>query len=271
MKTIAISNRKGGSCKTTLTITVGAALAALGHNVVLIDCDTQGSLSGLLGMTDDLGRIDEKLHLVLKRELDINAALRAVDGGKIPAAPNAQPGQLRLLPGALATDSAVRAIQDDPVRFSIANTLTVLSRPLSDLTGDVDYVLIDLGPSHPLLTAAVYVACDWILIPTLTDFLSLTAVVEVVTTMRVYQQEKSDLEILGIVPTLTRRGTINHDAGMSVLHENFEAYLLDDIPYRTIWAQAAWENQTVLTYAPQDVASDEAWRLTRALLDRLEA
>jgi cellulose biosynthesis protein BcsQ len=92
----------------------------------------------------------------------------------------------------------------------------------------------------------------------------------VAATMQVYQQENTRLRILGIVPTLTRRGTLNHDVGMEFLCGNYASYLMSDIAYRTVWAQAAWENQTVLTYAPDDVAAEEAWNFVDEITDRLE-
>lgn len=42
---ISISNHKGGVGKTTMTAHLGAALANAGHDVLLVDCDPQGTLS----------------------------------------------------------------------------------------------------------------------------------------------------------------------------------------------------------------------------------
>lgn len=52
MRTIGVTNQKGGVAKTTDTINVSGALAAHGHNVLAIDADPQGYLTNRLGLED---------------------------------------------------------------------------------------------------------------------------------------------------------------------------------------------------------------------------
>ncbi len=53
--TIAIGHQKGGVAKTTTCLSLGGALAEMGHNVLLIDLDPQANLTLSLGL--DPGRL----------------------------------------------------------------------------------------------------------------------------------------------------------------------------------------------------------------------
>ena len=50
MKVIAIANQKGRVAKTTTTHNLGAAMAAAGKRVLLIDLDSQASLTISVGL-----------------------------------------------------------------------------------------------------------------------------------------------------------------------------------------------------------------------------
>src|ERR671918_453833 len=77
--TLAIANQKGGVAKTTTVASVGAALAELGHSVLLVDLDPQACLTFSLGI--DPEDLELSVHHVLTKGLGAAEVIIETDDG----------------------------------------------------------------------------------------------------------------------------------------------------------------------------------------------
>jgi chromosome partitioning protein len=235
--TLAVANQKGGVAKTTSVASLGAALAELGHSVLLVDLDPQACLTFSLGI--DPEDVEMSIHHVLTKGMHASEAIIETDDG------------VDLLP---ATIELARAEADLLTRTGREQ---VLKAALADLTdGDewaetsagYDWVLLDCPPSLGVLTVAALTAADGVLIPLQCETLSHRGVGQLLDTVHdVRRFTNRDLEVWGVLPTLYD-GRTNH--ARTVLETISETYDLDviepPIPKTIKFAEAPAAGRSIL-------------------------
>ena len=78
-RVLAVANQKGGVAKTTTVASLGAALAELGQQVLLVDLDPQACLTFSLGI--DPEDLDLSVHHVLTKGLDPSEVIIETEDG----------------------------------------------------------------------------------------------------------------------------------------------------------------------------------------------
>src|SRR3569833_3137959 len=121
--TLAIANQKGGVAKTTSVASIGAALAELGHSVLLVDLDPQSCLTFSLGI--DPEDLELSIHHVLTKGVPPSEAMATTEDG------------VDLLP---ATIELARAEADLLTR---TGREYVIRTEVDELDVDYDWVLLD--------------------------------------------------------------------------------------------------------------------------------
>lgn len=186
-KQIALFNHKGGVGKTTTTFNLGWMLANKGKKVIIVDCDPQCNLTGMvLGFKDA-----ENFESMYPSDADTEKNIR---DGLAPAfeslpkliepvdcEPIYNKPYMHLLPGHIG-------LAEYEVTLGIAQELSSTLRTLQNLPGamhylftktaekyDADFILVDMSPSLGPINQNLLTTSDYFIVPMFPDYFSAMA------------------------------------------------------------------------------------------------
>lgn len=251
MSIISIAQQKGGVGKTTATANLGAALAAQGRRVLLVDCDPQGSLSLALGL-DPL-------------EIEATVGDAMLHNGALPVRTTLVPG-LSIVPAArhLADAEFLLAPKVGRERF--------LARVLESVEGDFDVILLDTPPSLGLLTLNCLVAAQWLLVPVTPALLGAAGMRDLLSTIEeVKTAINPDLQIAGAFISFADRRSVAGKRLEAELREDLgEMMLQTTISRRIAHEYAAQAGRPVVALEPASAAAAEYIQLAQEVAQRVQ-
>ena len=269
-KVFSVTNKKGGVGKTTSALNLAAALHTAGKRVLLIDNDHQGNLTAAVGLTP----AEQKYTLA-------NLLLTTIDspediGLQIQRALQHIKDGLDLIPANKRLADAAARLQ--VMQLSQYNTMgvpdrfceKVMDNLLTSLKANYDYIIIDCGLQHELLTVNALVASDYCIVPVQAHFLASEGIPDVLEMVRSIQSRfNPQLQIAGILLTMYQsrpqlcqsvRDTVNDLYG--------EAFHVFDRPieYSIKVAECPAAGKSILEYAPKNAAAESYRSLAEEVL-----
>jgi chromosome partitioning protein len=182
-KIFSLSNQKGGVGKTTTTVNLATALAALRKKVLIIDLDPQGNATVSLGCQRRQG--GQSSYTVLTGRYK---ASESVIQTNIPF--------LYILP------ASQELLGVDMELAEVSQPQFFLKNAIKELT-DFDYIFIDCPPAVGMLTMNALVASTSVIIPVQCEYLALEGVADLIKTIeKVKRHFNPTLKIDGIVMTM---------------------------------------------------------------------
>lgn len=230
-RAIAVMNQKGGTAKTTTSVSIAAGLAERGYSTLLVDLDAQGNVGVSLGVNGS-----KTLYHVL------------VDG--LPAYEAAVPIRKGL--DVITSDQSVAAAEIELVNFKDrSRVLTKRMAALMSPQGPYDYIILDCAPSLSLLNQNALTFAQEVIVPVSCDYLSLVGVKQILKTLRhVNEVLLHPIEVLGVLPTFFDvRNRISKEAVLA-LKEYFKDRVLPPIRVNARLKEAPSHKKTIFEYAP---------------------
>jgi chromosome partitioning protein len=244
MRKLAVSLSKGGVGKTTTAVNLSVGLAFSGSRVLLVDCDTQGQASYMLGMQPETGlaeliaddcRPDDAI--VLARE------------------------NLWLLAGGRALAGAKRMI--DRKDFGGEQTLREKLRPLEE---QYDYVILDTAPGWDVMTVNVLFYADEVLAPVSLEVLTLRGLLDFIQSLGSIQRYHDTLTLRYILPTFLDRRVKKSTEILEQLNEHFSHQLCAPIRYSVRLSEAPGYGQTIFEYASGSTGVEDYKQLVERII-----
>ena len=240
---IAIVNEKGGTGKTTTSVSLAAALGEMGRNVLLVDLDGQAASSRWVGVEDDHRLAD---------------ALRA--GGGLQPIPNVLPN-VSLAPASGKLDSVshdLRPTQGGQLR-----------KVLGELQG-FDFVLIDCPPSlGNRLIGNALLAATHVIVPVETSILALDGLKILLTTLEDVRDGFGHQIVLGGVLACRYDGRtrlsqlVLTELRRALPGKVFNTVIRENVRMRECPASG----QSILGFASDSHAADDYRSLAKELID----
>jgi chromosome partitioning protein len=253
---IAVLNQKGGVGKTTTCVSLGAALARRGQEVLLVDMDPQANLTVHVGV--DPRTTERSTYTLLLGRHDLASAVR----------PTSTPG-MSVVPSTLALANA-----EIQLASAVGREL-ILREALETWLGPqpspkADFVIIDCPPSLGILTMNALCASSDVLLPLQAEFFALQGVAGILESLKAVQRLNRGLKLSYVVPCMVdRRKTLARDVLDEVRRYFGNLVVQTMIRPNVKLAEAPSHGKTIFEYDPSSNGAKDYTALAAELLGEI--
>jgi chromosome partitioning protein len=231
---LSVASQKGGTGKTTTSISLAAGLARKGKRVLLIDTDSQANSS--------------KVLLPNYQDIDAEQTLYAtiLERKPLPIHDTSVPG-LSIAPAHILLSNT-----DIELTSAIDHREARVRRELEKRIDQFDEVIIDCPPALSWLTINAFTASDQVLVVVSPGYFELDSTVQLGKSIQnVRDYFNPDLKLAGFVFTMSEP-TINSATSLKILRQTYTDDVLNTvIPKNVDIREAHFKQQDIFAYSPQ--------------------
>lgn len=248
-RVLVVTNRKGGTGKTTTSVNLAAELAARGERVLLVDLDTQGHCA--IGLGVQIAKGDPTVHGLFSAGQLLTPALRETNWEN-----------LFLLPADPLFEHGSGSRDESLLRGALFD---------EGLQERFDTIVLDTPPSLDMLLLNALHAADRVLVPFLPHYLAGEGVKQLARVLfRVASNRNNQgLRVLGFMPIMCDVRIGQHRQVMgSVAHQFGASRMLTGIRNDIRVAESFAAGKPVRYYAPKSRAAEDYHAVTESILAR---